>query len=252
MAKLKSVVASLSEVDEKFHDLYAVSADGKFRLDADGYEDVSGLKTALEAERKAARDLQGRFKGIDPEKHAALLKEAEEREVEKAKAAGDFKSLEDKLRADTAKEISAREDRIKALNGSLESHLVDAQATAAIAAAKGSTGLLLPHVKARVKVVEIDGKHVVRVTNEKGEDRSDAKGQPLTIEAYVAEMKASETYGRAFDASTAGGGGMPGAGGGTRSNGTFTLSREDAKNPRTYQAMRAEAAKVGQSVTIAE
>lgn len=130
---------------------------------------------------------------------------------------------------------------------------MDAQATAAIAAAKGAAALLLPHVKARVKVIEDGGKHVVRVTDEKGEPRNDARGQPLSIAAFVEEMRASEVFGRAFEATGAGGGGMPGTGsGGRTATGSFVLSRADARNPQLYQAARAEAAKAGQSVTITD
>lgn len=91
---LKVVVDSLDGVDAKHHDLYVKSDDGKFRLDAE-IEDVSGLKGALEKERKAARDaeakrkeLEDRIKGIDPDEYEALKKAKEEAEEARMKAEG--------------------------------------------------------------------------------------------------------------------------------------------------------------------
>jgi len=81
MAKLKAELDSLDGLDDSLKGLY-VEQDGKFRLDAEGV-DNSGLKSALEKERKAARDaenrrkdLEARFKDIDPERYAELLKKA--------------------------------------------------------------------------------------------------------------------------------------------------------------------------------
>lgn len=91
---LKVVVDSLDGIDAKHHDLYVKGDDGKFRLDAD-IEDVSGLKGALDKERKAARDaeakrkeLEDRLKGFDPEEYEALKKAKEDAEDARLKAEG--------------------------------------------------------------------------------------------------------------------------------------------------------------------
>jgi len=81
-------------------------------------------------------------------------------------------------------------------------------ATSAIAEAKGIPALLLPHVKSAVKVVEMNGQYTVQVVDGNGNERiMDGKGTPMTIADYVAEMKKSEVYGRAFDGNDAHGSG---------------------------------------------
>ena len=47
---LKAILETLDEVPEALRAFY-VERDGKFVLDADGVEDVTGLKSALEKER---------------------------------------------------------------------------------------------------------------------------------------------------------------------------------------------------------
>ena len=68
---LKLVVEKLDEVAEPQRALY-VEKEGKFHLDVDGLEDTSGLKSALQKERQAAKDarelakkLEDQYAGID-------------------------------------------------------------------------------------------------------------------------------------------------------------------------------------------
>lgn len=88
MAKLKTELESLDGLDDATKGFY-VEHDGKFLLDAD-IPDVSGLKSALDKERKAARDAEAkrkafedRYSGVDPDKYAELLKKFEEDENSK-------------------------------------------------------------------------------------------------------------------------------------------------------------------------
>lgn len=76
---LELVVDSLDAVPEAVRALY-VEKDGKFSLDVNGIPDTKGLKSALDAEReaakqakKAAAELAEKYKGIDPEKTRAML-----------------------------------------------------------------------------------------------------------------------------------------------------------------------------------
>lgn len=88
MAKLKAVVDSLDGLEDGIKGLY-VEQDGKFILDAEGV-DNSGLKSALDKERKASRDAEAkrketeaRFSGIDPDRYAELLDAHEKAEANK-------------------------------------------------------------------------------------------------------------------------------------------------------------------------
>lgn len=220
MAKLKLVVEKLDDIEESSRGLY-VEKDGKFVLDVDGVEDTSGLKSALQKERLAreAKDKQVRAwerLGRSPEEIESLIAEqdkiAEERskaEEEKAAKAGEWDKLKAQMNDKHQTELKSKDDSISNMRKSLEKHLVDAAATSAIAAEKGVADLLLPHVQRHVKVVEEDGEFVVKVVDAKGDPRVNGKGDPLTISDLVKEMKESEVYGRAFDASGHSGSGKP-------------------------------------------
>lgn len=80
---LALVVEKIEDVAEALRSNY-VAKDGKFHLDVTGIEDTTGLKTALAAERqavkdakKAAKDLQDQFAGIDPVAVREMMKRLE-------------------------------------------------------------------------------------------------------------------------------------------------------------------------------
>lgn len=221
---LKLIVDTLEEIDEKHRDLYELK-DGKYHLIVEGLEDTTGLKTALRKEREARDALDKKVKaweraGKTPEEIEELIAKAAEAEEEKLRSAGQWDKLKDQMNEKHAKEIKGLKDQIAAKDNeigtvkkSLEAHLVDAQATAAIAANKGTAKLLLPHVQRHVRVIEKDGKYVTQVVDEKGDPRVDSKGNPLTIEQFVAEMRDDDVYGRAFEGNGQSGGGTPPGGG---------------------------------------
>jgi hypothetical protein len=187
-------VESIDAVPEAQRSLYK-ETNGKFVLDVDGYEDPTNLKSALQKEREAAKTATKQAQAW-----AALGKTPDE-----------IQALEQQT-----KEREQLESKLKAKDSAIERHLVDAQATAAIAAAKGVPALLLPHVKASVRVVEDGGEYVVRVVDAAGNPRVDAKGEFLSIADLVGEMRQSEIFGRAFEPTgTTGSGAQGGGSGGT-------------------------------------
>lgn len=101
---------------------------------------------------------------------------------------------------------------MKAKDSALESHMINDAAVREIAASKGSVDLLLPHIRTQCKVVNDDGKFVVRVFDAEGNARSDGAGGWMSVGGLIAEMKASATFGRAFDSELPGGtGAKPGS-----------------------------------------
>lgn len=57
---------SLNAVPEAARAFYVETDDGRYRLDADGLEDVSGLKSALDKERAARRELKAALDAQSP------------------------------------------------------------------------------------------------------------------------------------------------------------------------------------------
>lgn len=159
-------------------------------------------------EAKKFKEMARRYEGIDPDEYKTLKQQAEEAERKRAEAVGDWKARESQLLEKVQKDIDSRETRIKTLSAALERKLVDAEATSAIANAKGSAKVLLPHIKAHVKVVEEDGEFVVHVVDSKGNQRiGDSKGTPMTIAQLVEEMKQDPDFARNFEGTGSSGGG---------------------------------------------
>lgn len=212
---LKFEVESLDGLDEAQKALYT-EKDGKYRLAVEGIpepENVDGLKTALAKERKAAADAAKMAKkyeglGLTAEEIAELVEEKKKTDEDKAKKAGEWDKLRAQMNAEHEKKLSEKDSEITKRTSALEKYLIESAATSAIAAAKGVPALLLPHVMKHMKVVEEDGDFKAVVTNAKGEPRVDGKGEPLTIDALIAEMKADvDVFGRAFESSGQSGGG---------------------------------------------
>src|SRR5687768_11237776 len=112
---LKLILDSLEEADDAVKGLY-VEKDGKFHLDVTGIEDTSGLKSALQKEREAARqerqrakELEDRFKDIDPDRvrdmMAKLDKDGEASLIAAGKIDEVVSKRSEKLRAELMKQI---------------------------------------------------------------------------------------------------------------------------------------------------
>lgn len=217
MAALKLTLDSLDGIDDAVKSLY-VEKDGKHVLDVEGVEDTTGLKTALQKERKRAEDEAKARKayeklGKTPDEIRELLEAQEAHAMSEAERKGEWEKLKTQMNAAHAEAIKAKDETIGQMRKRLEAELVDAKATAAIAAAKGVPDLLLPHVQ---RFVRVDDGFNVQVVDAKGDPRVNGKGEPLTISDLIAEMKTNEIYGRAFEgAGQSGSGTLPAGGAGS-------------------------------------
>lgn len=221
---LKAIVDNLDGVPEGARDFYTAGEDGKFTLAVEpvggwALEDVEGLKSALGKERgendrlkkqitkfgdidvdraREALSHYEQFKDIDPKKEADKIAQAK------------VEALQKQLLDKHAQEVAGKDERIGNLYKQVEYLLVDQVATAAIAEAKGSVELLLPHVRQFTRVKEAEGKFSVEIVDREGNPRiSNAKGDPLDIKGFVAELRSSDVFGRAFDGTGITGGGTP-------------------------------------------
>lgn len=216
MPKLKLTVDKLEDVKEDLRPLY-VEREGKFELDVDG---VPELRTALKTANGEAMRLRQRYKDIDPEEVGTLKTSLEQttRELEELRQKSGPEAVaavkEQLLKAHGAEKVKL-EQRLARLQDNLSVALVDGEATRALAAAKGSPELLLPHIRRCVKIAESDAGFTIQVVDDKGQPRVRDDGAPMTITNLVEEFKNAAAYGRAFDSSGASGAGSGnGSGGG--------------------------------------
>jgi DNA-binding transcriptional MerR regulator len=213
---LKFTVEALDTIPEAQRSLYTPTEDGKFRLDVDIEDQIKAATSTANREAAQYRHQVKAWKdlGKTPEEIQALMEAQRQAEEAQLTKAGEWDKLRAQMMEQTAKEKAELLNASKAKDAAIERLLVDRDAALAISAAKGVAPLLLPHVKAAVKVIEEDGEYKVRVVDDKGTHRVNGKGEYLSIADLVGEMRASDVFGRAFEPDgTTGGGALQSRGG---------------------------------------
>lgn len=238
---LPAIVDHLEDLPEAARAFYVETGDGRFRLDAEGVEDVSGLKSALEKEREARKALKAELGEL---KTAALEDGAPEgAEGRLSDADPDAESVsEDPMPEpdpEPEPEPSAHPELV-----ALQTRLLESEARAAILSARGAPELLLPVILPRLRV-ELDPETAlpeVQVIDEAGralragpEDSDAAKslagtggaGKLLTLAELIGRLRADPLYARAFDGAGKSGSGAPAAGRGE--GGPITVALSDPR-----------------------
>ena len=200
--------------------LYTKGEDGKFTLDVEGIEpveDVSGLKSALAKEKKAALEYRKRMDEIEAEKAAReeeLLKKAGNTEaLEKS-----YKDREAKRKAEYEASIAERDKEIDQFSrGAAIDQLLDGKV---IPRAKD---WLKKEVLSRTRLEkDADGKRVIRVLDESGNPT--ATGLEEFIKSNVLDNKDNAPFIIAGRASGGGTGGANAGGGSGAGKKTITLA----------------------------
>lgn len=220
---------SLEGLDELLHDNYMKQEDGTYRLAAldgfvaaDSVENVDGLKSALDKERASAREYQKKFAtltertaGFDQDKYNKMLAAEEEHAEAEAMAKGDFEKIKVQMVEKHTENLAAKDKVILSLRGELERHLIDAKCVSAISAADGNVELLMPHVKKFVRLVEQEnGEFAAEVIDAAGTKRVNGKGEPLSVDDLVSEMRAESKFAGVFKGTgSSGSDSQPGLGG---------------------------------------
>lgn len=207
---------TLAKAPEGFRAAYAKGDDGKYRI-SDTHKPfvdaISGLGTALKAERNVSKDLKGK-KDV-----AAVIKESLGFDtIEDAKAkldeltqavATSSKVDPAKIKADIEKVFNAqladKDKELGTMKGTLQRYMIEAGAVSALAAAKGNAKLLMPLIREQVELVADGDEYVVRVKDGAGDYRGNGKGGFMSVDELVAEMKASKDYAGAFESDNGGG-----------------------------------------------
>jgi len=182
-------------------------------------EDNSALKKALDQERQARKDLERQMKAKE-QSEAEAKATAEKAELER-------KGEWEKLKATVEAEKAALAKQLDDAQYSFKQHLIKAEVTAAIAAAKGDP-LLMKLVEGEFEaVVSPDGAH--RVITKGG----DSKTPVMHIEA----LKKDPAYGRFFDgAGVSGGGALPTNGSANTRGSSVTRAEFDAFHPEKQRS----------------
>ena len=219
---LKLVLDSLNDVPEPIRGEYT-ERDGKFHLNVDGLEDTSGLKKALDSERKANREMAQKVKrwealGKSDEEIAQLLKDHEEAEAKKAAAEGDHAKILKQHQDKWAKEKSDLEAELNAARSSERSAIIGTSIMAALTKAnvtEEGADLLPDRLAGRIKFETRDGKRVVQIMQADGETPLAGSGKDGTATFDDLVKEATSKWPSLFKGSGRTGSGTPpnGAGG---------------------------------------
>ena len=254
---LKASTTTLDDIDEALRPLYR-EIGGKHVLDvepSEGFalENVEGLKNALAAERrkvaeaaaalKVAEDNVARYGGMDPAAAMAALNRINSGElsadVDKAVAArvealragiaeaagSEAKAARAEL-ATTKETLTKREKQLQklALENVLQSELSRAKPL------DDAADALLLMAAQHTAVVEVDGELVPRVIDKAGAERLDATGKPMTIRAFMSELRDSRPSLFQADRHVAGIGMTPGQTGRVPNSGGYNPWAKGSEN----------------------
>jgi hypothetical protein len=200
-----------AKAPEKLRGAYE-ERDGKYVISETArglVESITGLSGALKNERKVTGTLRGQkdatavfqelFGDDVTDAETAKAKAKELRDAAAANAKVDPAKIKADIERTFATEREELNGKVGKMEGTLSKHLVDNAAVQALAAAKGSTTLLLPHIRNSVKVVADGDDYVVRVLDSQGDYRGDGKGGFMSVEDLVAELKNSKEFAPAFE-----------------------------------------------------
>lgn len=224
--EFQQTVASLDTVPEPFRALYAPSEGGAFAMAPEVYAhlDVSGLKKTVTSTRnerdtlkKSVQPVLGMLRTelglseeeeITPETLAPRIQALKD-QIGKGANKETFDKWKVEMEAAKQKELAQKDSEVVAMRKSLESHIVTTSAMQALAAHDGSAKLLLPHVISNVRMTSDGGKWSAVVVDSEGDPRINSKGEPMTINELVAEMKADPVFAPGFKPSGNTGSGLP-------------------------------------------
>jgi hypothetical protein len=200
----------------------------EFVLDTDvKFEDVTPLKNALAAEKDHRKKATEKVTQLETQ--VAALNDEKEKLEARAKPASELeKSWQAKLEKTTT-DLKARED---ALRKQLNTLLVDNVAIGIANEVATSPELLLPHLKSRLTVEEVDGKFVTRVLDGEG------KASALSVNELKQEVIANKQFAPIIKASNASGGGAHGGKGGA--SGKAFKDMSEAEKVTLFKTNRAE------------
>ena len=269
--KLSPSVASLDELPESIRDAYE-ERDGRFYftrdIEVEDLPSVAGLRSALDKEKRAARERGERlrlFDGFDPDTFDGLsgaeVKEliakrntpkSGQDEEDTAALRQQFDRTRQQLVENHTKELAKREQATKSAESFIEKLLKTNASSMAITELKGNVRALMPHVSSATRVVRDEGgEFSVEVIDERGNVRHSKKtGEPMTVAEFVSEMREQDDFKALFAGTGVGGAGSKGAndrnaGGGAAKR--WKVTPAEARNPRNASivAAREEAKKLG-------
>lgn len=211
-----------------------------FKLDVEGgFDDAAALKRAKDHEKKEASEAKRALKDAQ-EQLDAITKERDEM-LSGSIPKGDVEKLKGSYETKLAKREKELTEKIGALTGNLNTMLVDNVANGIATKISTAPGLILPHIKSRLKADFVDGKAVTIVLG------ADGIPSALSVEDLQKEIIANKDFAPILVGSKGSGSGANGQSrsGAPGNNKTVTREAFDSMD----HTERASFAKTGGQVT---
>lgn len=265
--KAKLTETEFNALDAALKTLYKQSSDG-FLLDAEGVEDVTGLKKVLDDKkadvdklRKAIKDQEDRmkaFEGIDIDEAKTLIEEkrklGDKKMLEEGKVEELFLARTDRLRKDYERQITVLQQQVvseQKEKGNLTTRLEEVLIDTGLTEAAGKAGIR----SSALRDVLLRGRTVWKLKDGKptpyrnGEEILFGKDvtKPISMEEWVASLQpdAPHLFEPNSGARTEPGGGRSGSG-----PNRIVLTRDQARDVRTWRTAQDQAAKSGAEVVV--
>lgn len=228
---LKRELDSLDGLNAEIAKEYRKTASGKYVPDVDGVE-VENVPTLIETNRKIREERDGferKLKGfgdLDPEK----AREA----IEQVKRTGDLtpETLAKKIQEAVDRETANLKEKLETTNKTSENlkaenrKLTTRQDISEAIRKHGADDILTrPIILQEMDVIEKNGKESVVLRDEAGQIRVNGKGDPMTYDERIAQMKDDEKYAALFPGPGNTGPGTKGGGGGNPPSGNIDTSK---------------------------
>ncbi len=171
----------------------------------------------LLGDNKALRDRLKGFEGVDADEFRSMKSAAEQAEEERLRKDKDFDQILANQETKFQGVISEKNTALDRIRSELHREKITTVATRALADAKGSPELLMPHLTSRMS---LDDDNALVINGKDGTPMFNGQGQRANVNDLVAELKADPIMSRAFDAGVVSGTGARNTGNGTGSHGT--------------------------------
>ena len=216
---------------------------------------TEGLKSALLKEREARKALEKQAKeysglGLTPQEIADLKAQREKAEEDKARAAGEWDKLREKLQAQSDAKEKEWMDRLASVEASEHEARVESGLKSALmemGVTEEGASLLPDILKNRAKIETVDGKRVVKIFDADGSPMLTKAGRDASF-ADLASV-AAEKYPSLFKATTKPGSGTPPGG---NSAGSTSQTVKASQLAAMTAAQKAAYFKANPNVTVLE
>lgn len=208
--KLKAVISKLEDVEEAYRALYTES-NGEYvfsAVDVTTHPETQALRTALERSKAKSKDLQAYQKLGSVTELAERLERLDEGGDSDGAPKPKSTDLERQVKSLT-KQLALATERGQKLEAGLTASRGSLDVDTAIRSVGGNPRFLRDLIMRQAKVLEEDGEWVTVIVDHKGEPRLNAKGERVTPQDLVKQLKADPEYEDAFPGTGIGGSGAP-------------------------------------------